>query len=167
MQPRQLCDDSPAQSCAVPVLRTQWRRSPAFALKCCDERLASPPRDLRRSRDRLAHSSPTPKILLADFVNLPTMYSDSNIVFNCIQRSHQHFLEYYPQTLMILLLSGFEYPKVAAGAGVVYLAGRIVYAIGYSTGDLNKRWFGAFMYCGLFTLLGLSSHLGLRMLGYL
>lgn len=68
---------------------------------------------------------------------------------------------------MILFLSGFEYPEVAAGAGVVYLAGRIVYTIGYSTGDPNKRWFGGFMYCGLFTLLGLSTRLGLRMLGYL
>lgn len=100
-------------------------------------------------------------------IQLPTMYSDTNVVFNCIQRSHQHFLEYYPQTLMMLFLSGFEYPKVAAGAGVVYLAGRVVYAIGYSSGDPNKRLFGGFMYCGLFTLLGLSTRLGLRVLGYL
>ncbi|XP_077538800.1 glutathione S-transferase 3, mitochondrial-like [Haemaphysalis longicornis] len=100
-------------------------------------------------------------------IKLPAMYSDTNVVFNCIQRSHQHFLEYYPQTLMILFLGGFEYPKVAAGAGVVYLAGRVIYAIGYSTGDPDKRFLGAFKYLGLFTLFGLSTRLGLRMLGYL
>lgn len=99
-------------------------------------------------------------------VKYPAMYSDSNIVFNCIQRSHQNFLEYYPQFLMMLFLGGFEYPKVAAGAGVVYLAGRIVYALGYSTGDPSKRMRGGFQYFGVFTLLGLSIRLGLRMLGH-
>lgn len=98
-------------------------------------------------------------------VKYPAMYSDSNIVFNCIQRSHQNFLEYYPQFLMVLFLGGFEYPRVAATAGVVYLAGRVVYALGYSTGDPSKRMRGSFQYFGMFTLLGLSVRLGLRMLG--
>ncbi|XP_077538509.1 glutathione S-transferase 3, mitochondrial-like isoform X2 [Haemaphysalis longicornis] len=99
-------------------------------------------------------------------VKLPTMYSNSNVVFNCIQRSHQHFLEYYPQFLMMLFLVGLEFPKLAAGAGLVYLAGRVVYSIGYSTGDPNKRTRGAFMYCGLVTLFLLTIYLGLRMLGW-
>lgn len=99
-------------------------------------------------------------------VKYPAMYSDSNIVFNCIQRSHQNYLEYYPQFLMILFLGGFEFPKVAAGAGVVYLAGRVVYALGYSTGDPSKRMRGGFQYFGTLALLGLSIRLGLRMLGH-
>lgn len=98
-------------------------------------------------------------------VKYPTMYSDTNIVFNCIQRSHQNFLEYYPQFLMVLFLGGIEYPRLAAGAGVVFLAGRIVYALGYSTGDPAKRMRGGFQYFGLLTLLGLTVKLGVRMLG--
>ncbi|KAH7937474.1 hypothetical protein HPB49_012646 [Dermacentor silvarum] len=43
-------------------------------------------------------------------VKYPAMYSDTNIVFNCIQRSHQNFLEGYPQFLMTLFLAGFEFP---------------------------------------------------------
>ncbi|XP_029827885.3 microsomal glutathione S-transferase 3 [Ixodes scapularis] len=98
-------------------------------------------------------------------VKYPAMYSDTNIVFNCIQRSHQNFLEYYPQFLMVLFLGGIEYPRLAAASGVVFLAGRIVYALGYSTGDPAKRMRGGFQYIGLLTLLGLSARLGVRMLG--
>lgn len=98
-------------------------------------------------------------------IKYPTMYSDTNIVFNCIQRSHQNFLETYPQFLMLLFLGGFEYPKFAACSGLLYLAGRIVYAIGYSTGDPSKRMRGSFQYFGLFALLGLTVRQGLHMLG--
>ncbi|XP_037518466.1 microsomal glutathione S-transferase 3 [Rhipicephalus sanguineus] len=97
-------------------------------------------------------------------VKYPTMYSDTNVVFNCVQRSHQNFLESYPQFLMTLFLGGVEYPRLAACAGVVYLAGRIVYAIGYSTGDPSKRMRGSFQYFGVLTLLGLTVRQGLRML---
>ncbi|XP_075550429.1 glutathione S-transferase 3, mitochondrial-like isoform X2 [Dermacentor variabilis] len=100
-------------------------------------------------------------------VKYPAMYSDTSIVFNCIQRSHQNFLENYPQFLMTLFLAGFEFPKVAAGAGLVYLVGRIVYAIGYSTGNPSKRMRGGFQYFGVVTLLGLTVRLGLRMLDYI
>ncbi|KAJ9584553.1 hypothetical protein L9F63_021111, partial [Diploptera punctata] len=74
----------------------------------------------------------------------PTMYSPDNAQFNCIQRAHQNTLENYPQFLMLLLLGGLECPVVSAGAGVVYLAGRIAYAQGYYSGDPKKRsreWF--------------------------
>ncbi|KAH6927522.1 hypothetical protein HPB50_005188 [Hyalomma asiaticum] len=99
-------------------------------------------------------------------VKYPTMYSDDNVVFNCIQRSHQNFLEAYPQFLMTLFIGGIEFPRVAAGAGMVYLLGRIAYAIGYSTGDPSKRMRGGFLYFGELTLLGLTVRQGLRMLEY-
>ncbi|XP_075750799.1 glutathione S-transferase 3, mitochondrial-like [Rhipicephalus microplus] len=54
--------------------------------------------------------------------------------------------------------------RLAACAGVVYLANRIVYAIGYSTGDPSKRMRGSFQYFDVFTLLGLTVRQGLRML---
>ncbi|GBO21920.1 hypothetical protein AVEN_164077-1, partial [Araneus ventricosus] len=64
----------------------------------------------------------------------PTMYSDSNIVFNCIQRAHGNFLENYPQFLFLLLVGGLSHPKLSTVGGILYLLGRIVYALGYSTG---------------------------------
>ena len=40
------------------------------------------------------------------------------------------------QFLVLLLLGGLEAPYAAAAAGAVWLAGRLVYTIGYSTGEL-------------------------------
>lgn len=53
------------------------------------------------------------------------------------------------QFLAVLLIAGLKYPTPVAIAGVVYLAGRIVYFAGYSSGDPDKRLRGAFMYFGL------------------
>ena len=53
------------------------------------------------------------------------------------------------QFLAVLLVAGVKFPIPASIAGVVYLAGRITYFAGYSTGDPNKRLRGAFMYFGL------------------
>ncbi|XP_023725149.1 microsomal glutathione S-transferase 3-like [Cryptotermes secundus] len=94
----------------------------------------------------------------------PTMYSPDNVQFNCIQRAHQNTLENYPQFLVLLLLGGLEWPVVSAGAGIVYLAGRIAYAQGYYTGDPKKRMRGGFGLLGLLPLLGATVHLGLRLI---
>ncbi|RPA86111.1 membrane-associated proteins in eicosanoid and glutathione metabolism [Ascobolus immersus RN42] len=80
-------------------------------------------------------------------------------VFNCWQRAHQNYLENYPAFLALLFISGARYPLYAAGAGAIWLAGRIAYAIGYANpqGKEGKgRMKGAFQYVGLFGLLGLS-----------
>jgi len=86
-------------------------------------------------------------------VKYPAMYSEKSIEFNCIQRAHQNTLEGYPVFIMLLIFGGIQHPCVSALAGVVYLAGRVVYAQGYSTGDPAKRTRGAFGYLGFFTLL--------------
>merc|ERR1711979_186054 len=86
-------------------------------------------------------------------VEYPTLYSADNKTFNCVQRSHQNFLENYPTFLMLLFLGGLQYPRISAAAGLIYLAGRVRYAVGYSTGDPKNRQGGAFGYIGLLTLL--------------
>lgn len=53
-------------------------------------------------------------------------------------------------------------PKLSAAAGWVWIAGRVVYALGYSTGDPQKRVRGAFGYLGLFTLLGATINTALQ-----
>ncbi|KAI8337420.1 hypothetical protein BC941DRAFT_425227 [Chlamydoabsidia padenii] len=74
-------------------------------------------------------------------------------LFNCAQRAHQNTLEYFPVFNTLLLIGGISHPEISAGAGAVYLVGRIAYAIGYKTGEVKKRSRGSFGYLGLLTLL--------------
>jgi len=97
-------------------------------------------------------------------IEYPKLYAENNDEFNCIQRAHQNYLENQPQFLMILFLGGLQYPRISAAAGMIYLASRVAYAIGYSSGDPSKRRRGAFGYIGILTLLGntisFAYHLG-------
>lgn len=100
-------------------------------------------------------------------VSYPDMYADSSVkdgnVFNCIQvcvcwkkkicvadglpwgyfilvqRGHQNTLEYLPNVLALQALMGLQFPITAAGLGVGWAVARILYSLGYSTGDPSKR----------------------------
>jgi len=96
----------------------------------------------------------------------PQMYSADSNTFNCIQRAHQQTLELHPTFLTLLLLGGIQHPKVATGAGIVYLAGRVVFALGYYTGDPAKRRRGAFGMLGLLVLLGATGCFAAHQLGW-
>lgn len=87
-------------------------------------------------------------------VEYPDLYSKDNTKFNCIQRAHQNTLETYPTFLIYLMLGGLQYPRISAGAGVVYLVGRVMYALGYYTGDPKNRKYGSFGAIGMLTLIG-------------
>lgn len=99
-------------------------------------------------------------------VDYPRMYIEPHAhVFNCIQRAHQNTLEVYPLFLVLLVFSGLLYPRLSAASGVIWIAGRVAYALGYSTGDPGKRQYGVFGYIGLLTLLVCNIILALKMLG--
>jgi glutathione S-transferase len=100
-------------------------------------------------------------------VKYPLMYSPDNEKFNCIQRAHQNTLETYPQFLLLLTIGGLQYPRVAAGAGIVCLLGRIAYAKGYYTGDPEKRRWGAFGHIGMLALLGSCVSLAVHQLKWI
>lgn len=100
-------------------------------------------------------------------VEYPTMYSPDNKLFNCYQRAHQNTLENYPQFLMLLFTGGVQYPTINAVAGLVWIAGRISYSLGYYTGEPSKRMKGGYAYFGLLTMLGTTVSFALRLLGYL
>lgn len=58
------------------------------------------------------------------------------------QRAHGNTLEALPYFLFALLFAGIDRPLVASGFGALWLVGRIVYTLGYSTGDAKKRMYG-------------------------
>ncbi|PAA83813.1 hypothetical protein BOX15_Mlig018902g4, partial [Macrostomum lignano] len=97
-------------------------------------------------------------------VEYPTMYSDSSKEFNCVQRSHQNYLENAPFFYFLLAFGGLQAPRCSAACGALYLLGRIAYARGYSSGDPKKRMRGAFGYIGLLGLLINTLLLGGRMI---
>eukprot|EP01113_Clastostelium_recurvatum_P020962 TRINITY_DN2482_c0_g1_i1.p2 TRINITY_DN2482_c0_g1~~TRINITY_DN2482_c0_g1_i1.p2 ORF type:complete len:150 (-),score=38.59 TRINITY_DN2482_c0_g1_i1:53-502(-) len=95
-------------------------------------------------------------------VELPSLYADAaearkdkdKHLFNCVQRGHQNTIESYAQFVGFLAIGGLKHPPLASAGGVVYLAGRIAFMLGYSTGDPSRRRAGMFGYLGLITLLG-------------
>ncbi|KAI8880176.1 membrane-associated proteins in eicosanoid and glutathione metabolism [Backusella circina FSU 941] len=95
-------------------------------------------------------------------VEYPYVYADraeaekdkKKHIFNCVQRVHQNSLELFPVYSTLLLIGGLKHPEISAGAGAVYILGRMVYASGYSTGEPKKRVRGAFYYLGVLTLIG-------------
>ena len=61
-------------------------------------------------------------------------------------------------------MGGIGYPTVSAVGGVIWLAGRVAYTLGYSTGDPALRRRGTFNYIGLITLLGTSIATGVQLI---
>ena len=101
-------------------------------------------------------------------IKYPTMYSDEHPIFNCYQRAHQNTLEFVPFFYPALLTAGLRHPIGAAIAGSVFCVGRVIYAIGYQSGDPEKRVPGALIseVFGLLPLLGMSVSFGAGLLGW-
>uniref|UniRef100_A0A3B3S3N7 Glutathione S-transferase 3, mitochondrial n=1 Tax=Paramormyrops kingsleyae TaxID=1676925 RepID=A0A3B3S3N7_9TELE len=68
-------------------------------------------------------------------IKYPTMYSEKEQIFNCIQRAHQNTLEVYPQWLIFQTIAGLVYPMTASVLGVIWVTSRFSYAWGYYTGS--------------------------------
>jgi glutathione S-transferase len=77
-------------------------------------------------------------------VQYPTMYTNTaeGRTFDCIQRAHQATLETVGAQSLLIALLGLSHPIPAAAAQAGWLAGRLVYSLGYSTGDPNARFPG-------------------------
>eukprot|EP00892_Ulva_mutabilis_P010094 jgi/Ulvmu1/7457/UM036_0121.1 len=89
-------------------------------------------------------------------IEYPTMYATKDDcksvedakTFNCIQRGHQNSLEYQAPFLVLLNLAGLQHPMTAAAAGAAFIAGRLLYFHGYSTGQPKARTIGGPLYMG-------------------
>ncbi|EFX85347.1 hypothetical protein DAPPUDRAFT_230544 [Daphnia pulex] len=101
-------------------------------------------------------------------INYPIMYSSDTTgnghLFNCYQRVHQNTLEGYPLFLMLLFTGGLQHPIPSSVAGVVWIVGRVIYSLGYYTGDPKKRVRGAFGNLSILTLATSSIMLAVRLI---
>ena len=61
---------------------------------------------------------------------------------NCAQRIHVNFLEQIHLILLCAIVAGIRYPWPAFAIDIVYVFGRLIYSIGYSTSP-DKRVIGA------------------------
>ena len=62
--------------------------------------------------------------------------------FNCVQRSHQHIFETFPQLCLLSMVGAVHYPIAAALGALTYSVGRIVLSTSYAgaEGDAAKRY---------------------------
>jgi len=95
--------------------------------------------------------------------------NQAKLVFNAAQRAHANFSDAYPAFLITLLISGLKFPTISAGMGIVWIAGRVAYALGYARKDQTVqdggkgRYAGAWWYVPHFALGGLSIYTGVTM----
>ncbi|KAG0273428.1 Microsomal glutathione S-transferase 3 [Linnemannia exigua] len=105
-------------------------------------------------------------------VPLPAMYADEveakkdkkKMIFNCKQRVHQNTLEGFTSFMVSLMIAGARYPVAAPVLGLIWCAGRMAYSFGYTSGDPNKRMYGAFGHIGDLGLLGLNAKMAFDMI---
>ncbi|KEP55337.1 microsomal glutathione S-transferase [Rhizoctonia solani 123E] len=95
-------------------------------------------------------------------IQYPQLYAEKEqqdksteaLKFNCAQRAHQNTLEWLPHVLFFTTFLGLRRPILAASLGAGWSASRVLYTIGYASGDPKKRntrggIFGSVAYMGL------------------
>jgi glutathione S-transferase len=81
-------------------------------------------------------------------VAYPALYADNaeakvdqaKFKFNCAQRGVMNLVETYAQTVTFVAIAGLSFPRVAAGLSVAWSVGAVAFAVGYSSGDPDKRY---------------------------
>ncbi|KAH9975950.1 hypothetical protein BGW80DRAFT_1295493 [Lactifluus volemus] len=79
--------------------------------------------------------------------------SSAAMVFNCKQRAHQNTLEFLPIIVTVTLISSLHYPLPAAAGCGLWTVSRVLYTLGYGTGDPSKRLPWSLISITLHTLL--------------
>ncbi|KAE8210584.1 hypothetical protein CF327_g5563 [Tilletia walkeri] len=82
-------------------------------------------------------------------------------IFNCTQRAHANTLETLPTFMFCTLVGGLKHPRTTSILAGVWLFSRVIYTLGYATGEPSKRSRGA--YPGSLALLGLLGTAGLAL----
>lgn len=69
--------------------------------------------------------------------------STAALRFNCMQRAHQNTIESAPIVFVSTLVAGLKYPVLAAAMCGAYSFARVVYTIGYKSGQPKRRTYGS------------------------
>lgn len=77
--------------------------------------------------------------------------------FNCTQRAHQNTLEITPIVILGTLIAGLKYPLLATALSSAFSVGRVIYTLGYKTGEPARRVPGVAISNGATTVLLLSA----------
>eukprot|EP00457_Paulinella_chromatophora_P018187 gb/GEZN01019432.1/.p1 GENE.gb/GEZN01019432.1/~~gb/GEZN01019432.1/.p1 ORF type:complete len:182 (-),score=26.23 gb/GEZN01019432.1/:132-677(-) len=90
------------------------------------------------------------------------------LMFNNAQRGHYNLVESVAPNIAVLLLSGLQFPKVAASLGGFFILGRWLYATGYIGSGAKGRTTGAIMaMLAGFANAALTLYSGAKMAGVL
>ncbi|KAG2364813.1 hypothetical protein BDR07DRAFT_1400743 [Suillus spraguei] len=65
--------------------------------------------------------------------------SKEAFLFNCAQRAHQNTIEHMPLIIVTTLVTAMKYPVFAGYASGLWALSRVLYTVGYTTGDPVKR----------------------------
>ncbi|KAG1859783.1 hypothetical protein F4604DRAFT_1150667 [Suillus subluteus] len=65
--------------------------------------------------------------------------SKEAFLFNCAQRAHQNTLEHMPIIVVTTLVTAMKYPVFAGYGCGLWALSRVLYTLGYTTGDPAKR----------------------------
>jgi hypothetical protein len=77
---------------------------------------------------------------------LPNLYAQGTSrnaqAYNCVQRSHQHIFENFPQMCLLSMVGAVHYPMMVAATLTTYAVGRITMSQAYASanGDADKRY---------------------------
>lgn len=80
------------------------------------------------------------------YPNLYAQGTSKNVrAFNCVQRSHQHIFETFPQICLMSMVGAVYYPITTAATLTSYCIGRYTMSQGYANGDgdASKRYSSA------------------------
>jgi len=116
------------------------------------------PRDYSPDREKLASAATSTTSLSSEAGSdsLSNVVSEADAFsFNCIQRGHQNTLENVPFIVALLLVTWPAFPLPSAICGAIWIAGRVLYMLGYSRSPKLRMW-GAVGYVGLIGLVGLA-----------
>ncbi|KAG1902732.1 uncharacterized protein F5891DRAFT_1143277 [Suillus fuscotomentosus] len=65
--------------------------------------------------------------------------SKEALLFNCAQRAHQNTIEHMPIIIVTTLTTSMRHPVLAGYACGLWALSRVLYTLGYTTGDPVKR----------------------------